>query len=182
MSPNGKTLIFKVHLIVQGHQQEPSVSFDQTTSNTPALKMFCIFCTLTAHNDFDMHMINITGAYTHADIDHPIYIKFPEGFSKGSSHVMLLKKALYSTHQSGYLWEKYHNDKLFTIGYATNPADVSAFTCKLNGVTSLLLVYVNDILILTTKGKIDPVKAKLMKLFNCKDLGKAKSFIGMKIT
>ncbi|QRW21965.1 Copia protein [Rhizoctonia solani] len=135
-----------------------------------------------AHHDFDAHIIDITGAYTHAPIDQPLYVEFPEGFGKKGPYVMRLKKALYSAHQSGYLWEQYRNNKIDSLGYTINPANISVFTRNKDNIFTMMIAYVDDFLICCLKGHIDTVKSKIMNLFNCKDLGKAKQFVGILIS
>ncbi|KAJ1299491.1 hypothetical protein OPQ81_003803 [Rhizoctonia solani] len=148
----------------------------------PSLDAIRIVLQAVAHYDLDMHIIDVTGTYTHAPIDRPLYVEFPEGFGKGGPTVMLLKKALYSAHQSGYLWEQFQNEKLSSISYSANPADISIFTRHSNSIMTIIVAYVDDFLICCSKGHIESTKDKIKKLFNCKDLGEAKLFVGMKIT
>ncbi|CEL57092.1 hypothetical protein RSOLAG1IB_12068 [Rhizoctonia solani AG-1 IB] len=174
--------IFKVRTVVQGHQQEPSKSYNNTFSNTPAFKAFCITTAAAAHYDLDMHIINVTGAYTHPPINRPLYVEFPEGFGKSGPYVMRLKKALYGAHQSGYLWEQYRNNKIDLLGYTINLANISVFTRNQNEIFLIIVAYVDDFLICCLKGHIDLIKNEIMNLFNCKDLGKARLFVGITIS
>ena len=178
----GHILRFKARLVVFGHQQIPGKSYNDITSNTPDMNSVRVVFVIVCHADMDCHMVDVHGAYTHAPIDRPLYVEYPEGFGKGGPTVMMLKKALYGAHQSGYLWEKYRNEKLTAIGYTANPADPSIFRRECNDILCILVCYVDDILICTTRGHVDAAKKEVMGLFDCRDLGEAESFLGIKIT
>jgi hypothetical protein len=61
--------IFKVCTVVQGHQQEPGKSYNNTFSNTLAFEAFCITVAAVAHYDFDAHIIDVTGTYTSTQLN-----------------------------------------------------------------------------------------------------------------
>ncbi|KAJ1299862.1 hypothetical protein OPQ81_002656 [Rhizoctonia solani] len=128
-------------------------------------------------------MIDVTGAYTHAPIDRELYVEYPDGYGKNSPTVMKLKKALYGAHQSGQLWEQYRNDKILTLGYQYCQKGVSIFTrMTKNGIYSIIICYVDDFVICCTKGHIKSVKKEILDLFDCKDLGETRLFLGISIT
>ncbi|CCO33250.1 hypothetical protein RSOLAG1IB_12035 [Rhizoctonia solani AG-1 IB] len=104
---DGKELRLKARIVVHGNQQIAGLSYGDTFSNTPDLVFICIIFVIVAHANLDCHMVDVTGAYTHAPIDTPLYVEFPDGFGKQGPTVMKLKKALYGAHQSGRLWEHY---------------------------------------------------------------------------
>ena len=102
----GHILRYKARLVVLGNQQIPGKSFNDITSNTPDMNSVRVILCYVCHSDMDCHVIDVHGAYTHAPINRPLYVEFPEGFGKGGSLVMKSNKALYGAHQSGFLWEK----------------------------------------------------------------------------
>jgi hypothetical protein len=61
-------------------------------------------------------------------------------------------------------------------------ADPSLFFQEQNRKTSILAVYVDDIVIFATRGFAKEVVKELMKLFKMRDLGELKNFSGYKIT
>ena len=117
----GKEVCLKACLVVHRNHQIAGLSYSNTFSNTPNLQYIHITLLIIAHTDLDCHMINVTSTYMHAPIDQPLYIQYPNGYSKGSPTVMKLKKALYGTHHSGHLWEQYCNAKVFTLSHSPHP-------------------------------------------------------------
>ncbi|KAJ1304119.1 hypothetical protein OPQ81_008521 [Rhizoctonia solani] len=179
---NGKEICFKSRIVIHGNQQITGLSYGDTFSNTPDVAFIRIIFVIIAYADLDCHMVDVTSAYTHVPIDQPLYVEFPEGFGKNSLTLMKLKKALYGAHQSGRLWEHYHNEKILSIGYHPNGKDVSIFTWTKDNIFSIIICYVDDFVITCTAGHIDPIKCEILDLFDCKDLGEIKLFLGIAIT
>jgi hypothetical protein len=70
--------------------------------------------------------------------------------------VMLVKKALYGLKESGLLWYNNIRSKLGAMGYMPIEADPCAFTRTVSGkVTSIVLIYVDDILIASRKAELN---------------------------
>ncbi|EUC61624.1 reverse transcriptase, partial [Rhizoctonia solani AG-3 Rhs1AP] len=86
--------MLKVCKIDQSHRQEPDTS-KNAYSITPELGVIYIDLAAVAHYDLDMHIVDVTDAYTHGPIDHPLCIDFPKGFSRSNSRTTLLMKTLY---------------------------------------------------------------------------------------
>ncbi|KAB5587551.1 Copia protein [Ceratobasidium theobromae] len=178
---DGSELLLKSHVVVHGNRQIAGLSYSNTFSNTPDLGLIRIVLAITAYTNLDCHMVDVTGAYTHTPIDRELYIEYPEGYGKGGPTVMKLKKALYGVHQSGRLWEEYRNAKILAIGYCPNQKDVSIFTRMRNSVFSIIVCYVNDFVVCCTAGHIEPIKQEIISLFDCKDLGELRLFLGLAI-
>ncbi|KAB5587973.1 Copia protein [Ceratobasidium theobromae] len=174
-------LLLKSCVVVHGNCQITRLSYSNTFSNTLDLGLIRVILAITAYADFDCHMVDVTGAYTHAPIDRELYVEYPEGYGKGGPTVMKLKKALYSTHQSGRLWEEYQYTKILAIGYCPNQKDVSISTRMRNGVFSIIVCYVDNFVVCCTAGHIEPIKQEIMALFDCKDLGELRLFLGLVI-
>jgi hypothetical protein len=167
---------------MDGNRQIARLSYGDTFSNTPDLQYIHIVLLTVAYADLDCHMIDVTGAYMHAPIDRPLYVEYPKGYGKRRPTVMKLKKVLYGAHQSGHLWEQYCNAKILALGYKPNPKDVSIFTRTKDGIYSIVLCYVDDFVVCCTAGHIEPIKHEILSLFDCKDLGDIKLFLGISIT
>ncbi|CEL61400.1 hypothetical protein RSOLAG1IB_09992 [Rhizoctonia solani AG-1 IB] len=104
---DGKEVCLKGRVVIHGNQQIAGVSYNKTFSNTPNLVFIRAVFLIIAYANLDCHMVNVTGTYTHAPINQPLYVEFPDGFGKNGPTIMKLKKALYGAHQSGRLWEHY---------------------------------------------------------------------------
>ncbi|QRW09844.1 Copia protein [Ceratobasidium sp. AG-Ba] len=179
---DGKELRLKARLVLHGNRQIAGLTYNDCFSNTPDLVYIRIVFALVAYADLDCHMVDVTGAYTHAPMDIPQYVEFPEGYGKGGPKIMLVKQALYGSHQAGHLWELFRNGKYTAIGYRPCAKDVSIFTRTKDGVFSIIICYVDDFVICCTRGHIEQIKREILNLFDCKDLGETRLFLGIAVS
>ncbi|QRV83053.1 Copia protein [Ceratobasidium sp. AG-Ba] len=176
---DGNEIRLKARLVIHGNRQIAGLTYNETVSNTPDLVYIRIVFALVAYADLDCHMVDVTSAYTHAPMEIPLYVEFPEGYGKGGPTVMFVTQALYGSHQAGYLWELFRNGKFIAIGYRPCAKDDSIFTRNKNGVFSIIICYVDDFVICCTAGHIDSIKREILNLFDCKDLGETRLFLGI---
>ena len=127
--------------------------------------------------------MDIVGIYLKsilAQNKQPIFIKISQNRQLGqSSLVYKILKSLYSLKQVGRLWNKTIIQFFQKIGFDTINGDLCILILVHNGDFIVVGVYVNDLL-LGSKSHIASkyLKDLLIKEFQMKDLGKAKTIIG----
>ncbi|QRV95117.1 Copia protein [Ceratobasidium sp. AG-Ba] len=173
---------YKARCVANGKRQIPGVSFDEHASSTPSLDSVRASLAIANHFDMDIDLVDIVGAYTHAPLDRVIYCDWPLGFDKGGPTVMKVNKALYGFVQSGRKYQDDRNIKLEGAGYKQNPMDTSVFYRRHEKVLTILVPYVDNFLVISTKGTAKKIKEELAQLFEIKDEGEAKFYLGMMIT
>jgi hypothetical protein len=108
-----------------------------------------------------------------------------EGFivTGKENFVCKLKKSLYGLKQSPRQWYKKFDSFMIANGFKRSLYDSYVYIKFVDGSPIYLLLYVDDILI-AAKSKIDiaNLKAQLSSEFEMKDLGAAKTILGMEIT
>ncbi|KAK8916653.1 hypothetical protein KSP39_PZI022880 [Platanthera zijinensis] len=107
----------------------------------------------------------------------------PPGFeTTGESRVCLLKKSIYGLKQSPRAWFDKFSKVVRDMGFTRNSADFFLFTRHRATGTVLLLVYVVDILLTGDDSKgIHAVKQHLSTVFQTKDLGHFRYFLGLEV-
>ena len=128
--------------------------------------------------------MDVKNAFLHGEPDHEIYMDETKGF-KSKSHpdyVCKLKKALYGLKQA--LRARYGKIAEFLVqcGYSMAPGDSSLFVKAREGRITIVLVYVDD-LIITSDDETDirQTKINLSIRFQMKDLGELKLFLGLEV-
>lgn len=123
-------------------------------------------------------------------------MKFPSGYTGYGSRVsaeISLKgvtefvckflKALYGLKQAPRQWFSKLSSILLRMNYTQSQADHSLFVKHKADAVTLILVYVDDILICGNSEKeIQSIKSMLSATFHMKDLGSVSYFLGLKIS
>ncbi|CAI7932777.1 unnamed protein product [Closterium sp. NIES-54] len=105
-----------------------------------------------------------------------------EGFDDGSGRVLRLKKALYGLKQVPRQWYLKLRGVLEEIGFTPSTADHSLFMLGEGEQRSFMVVYVDDILILSPSSDlVNEVMLKLQDKFKCKALGDVNFYLGLHI-
>jgi hypothetical protein len=92
----------KAHLVVKGYVYRHGIDYDEVFTPVARLDSVCLLITLTVHEGWEVHHMDIKSAFLNGDMQEEVYIEQPAGFIiAGKEHkVLKLKKALYGMHQA----------------------------------------------------------------------------------
>ena len=129
--------------------------------------------------------MDVTTAFLNGILDEEIYMVQPPGFIKRGQEnkVCHLHKSLYGLKQAPLCWNQQINHVLHDGGFtrAVSEYGVYCFTAP-SGSSILIALYVDDLLIMSSDlDAIKSVKTLLSSHFKMKDLGLAKTFLGLDI-
>ena len=111
-------------------------------------------------------------------------MKQPPGFVDHTlpDHVCKLDKSLYGLKQAPRAWFSRLSTKLQAPGFRGSKADTSLFYFHHQGVTIYFLVYVDDIIVVSSSDQaMDKLLSQLRDDFALKDLGQLHYFLGMEV-
>jgi hypothetical protein len=147
---------------------------------------------LKLYEDLDIYQLDIGNAYVNADVKENIFLKAPEGFEhlteqerRGfqTGELVQLLKSLYGLKQAGRNWNELFIDFLKKLNFEQSEMD----PCLLYGTAKsmlgvlMLIIYVDDILCLSTKAGYQTLINETRKEFEVKELGLAEVFLGVEI-
>ena len=120
-------------------------------------------------------------------IDCEVYVQQPEGFEvHGDSNeklVLKLNKSLYGLKQSGRNWNNLLHKYLSDQGFKQSQVDPCVYTMQSNNDLTVILCYVDDILLMSSSDKVlSETKGKQKKKFVMKDLGQISHFLGIEFS
>jgi histone deacetylase 1/2 len=99
------------------------------------------------------------------------------------NHVCLLSKAIYGLKQSSRAWFTKLSSVLLANGFVASNYDPSLFTSRSHDHTTMILVYVDDILITgNSTSHVQQCITNLQQAFSIKDLGPLSYFLGIAVT
>jgi hypothetical protein len=112
-------------------------------------------------------------------------MKQPPGYVDKTrpNYVCKLDKALYGLKQAPRAWYARLSTKLIALGFHASKADTSLFYFNKGSVTVFVIVYVDDIIVVSsTPEAISGLLLELKRDFALKDLGDLHYFLGMEVT
>ncbi|XP_021972077.1 uncharacterized mitochondrial protein AtMg00810-like [Helianthus annuus] len=141
--------------------------------------------TIALSQSWQVHQLDVTNAFLHGNLQETVYMYQPMGFRDKNypDHVCRLKKSLYGLKQAPWAWYQRFTDYVLTLGFVQSKCDASLFTFHQGSQVAYLLLYVDDILLVTYS---DTLHGNLMyhlaKEFAMKDLGPLRFFLGISVT
>jgi hypothetical protein len=103
-----------------------------------------------SHN-WSLHQLDVQNAFLHGVLKEDAYMKQPPGFHEVShlGYVCKLDKALYGLKEDPRVWYSRLSAKLVQFSFHASKADTSLFMYRRAKVQMYLLIYVDDIIVVS---------------------------------
>ena len=108
----------KARHVAKGYAQTYGVNYSDTFSPVAKLTSVCLFISLVASYDWDLHRLNIKNIFLHGDLQEEVYMEQPPGFVPQGEigKICHLRKTLYGLKQSPHVWFGKFNQTVETFG------------------------------------------------------------------
>jgi hypothetical protein len=109
----------KACLVVKGYAQRHGIDYDEVFASVAQLDSVRLLITLTAHEGWEVHHMDVKSAFLNGDLQEEVYIEQLAGFIvAGKEHkVLKLQKALYWLHQAVRAWNVKLDDTLLSLSF-----------------------------------------------------------------
>ncbi len=174
---------FKARVVAKGFKQQEGIDYDEVFAPVTKYTTFRTVMAIAAAEDMEIQQLDIKTAFLQGELSERVYIQQPEGFAEGDkSTCCLLNKAIYGLKQAPRVWYERLHKELINLNFQISEADPGLYVYKDDCNTLYLLVYVDDILLVSTdESLISNIKGQLLSVFDARDLGDVTTYLGINI-
>lgn len=139
---------FKARLVAKGYTQQPGIDFHDTFSPTAKIVTIRCLLSLAAANNWSLTQMDVANAFIQGDLDEEIFMHLPLGYHiQDSQKVCRLRKSLYGLKKATRQWNHKFAGIMHDAGFSQSHHDHSLFTKRDLSHITILVVYVDDIII-----------------------------------
>ncbi|PNX92373.1 retrovirus-related Pol polyprotein from transposon TNT 1-94, partial [Trifolium pratense] len=173
---------YKARLVAKGYNQIEGLDYFDTFSPVAKLTTVRMVIALASIHNWFLHQLDVNNAFLHGDLQEDVYMTPPPGITNNPSKVCKLVKSLYGLKQASRQWYAKLTSLLLSHGYKQAHSDHSLFTKHDGTHFTLLLVYVDDVILAGNyMAEFTYIKDILHTAFKIKDLGQLKYFLGLEV-
>jgi hypothetical protein len=149
----------KARIVVKGYARRHSIDYDEVFSPMARLDLVHLLITLTAHEGWEMHYIEIKLTFLNDELLKEVYVEHPTGFIVASKKhkVFKLRKVLYGLYQVSRAWNSKLDDMLLSLGFQMTLSKHTIYVRWNSDAQLVVRVYVNDHII--TGSDCDDIKS-----------------------
>lgn len=173
----GYLIKYKARLCARGDLQKTQ---QDTYAATLAARIFRALMALVNAFDLETRQYDAINAFVNSEIDEPIYLRPPPGWTGDSDVLLLLLRALYGLKQSPALWYRHFSETLIELGLK----QVSGIECLYANDEMLVFFFVDDVAVIYDRkftNQVDEFQKKLFSKYEMRYVGEIEWFLGIKI-
>lgn len=199
--PDGTIDRFKSRLVILGCRQIQGIDYGETFAPVAKMATVRTLLAVVAIQNWVTHQMDVTNTFLHDDLNEEVYMELPQGYTGWGSRITTeslltsvtrkaavtrlvckLVKSLYGLKQAPRCWFSKLSATLKEDGFSQSKAVYSLFTKVTQTTITLILVYVDDLLLAGSSiDKINELRSMLSHNFHMKDLGEIRYFLGLEV-
>ena len=173
----------KARLVARGFVQQEGVDFDDAFAPVTRMESVRLLLALAVQEGWRVHHMDVKSAFLNGDLKEEVYVHQPLGFIilDKENKVLCLRKALYSLRQAPRAWNAKLDSTLKQMGFQQSPHEAAVYRRGKDGNALLVGVYVDDLVITSTKEvEVQAFKEEMKATFQMSDLGLL-SYLGIEV-
>ncbi|XP_071695864.1 uncharacterized protein [Rutidosis leptorrhynchoides] len=184
LKSDGSLERYKARLVGDGRSQTVGIDCNETFSLVVKPDTIRLVLSISLSKSWNINQLDVKNAFLHGSLNETVYMYQPYGFrdSTKPDHVCLLKRSLYGLKQAPRVWYQRFTTFASSIGFHHSHSDHSLFVYTSGKETAYLLLYVDDIILVTSSNSLHTTLMSLFaKEFAMKDLGSLSNFLGISV-
>jgi hypothetical protein len=175
---------YKAGLVAKGFKQRYEIDYEDTFNPMIKCTTIRVILSIVVSKSWHLCQLDVQNAFLHGNLEEAVYMRQPPGYEDKQlpNYVCKLDKALYGFKQAPRAWYSRLSTKLCALGFMPSKANTSLFYLNTNDATMFVLVYVDDIIIVSSNQKAtEGLLSQLSKGLALKDLGDLHYFLGIEV-
>lgn len=181
---DGSIARHKARLVAKGFSQTHGIDYNETFAPVAKFTSIRTLLAIAAHEDMEVHQMDVKTAFLNGDIQEDIYMVQPEGFAEPGKErlVCQLKKALYGLKQAPRAWYERINNFLLGVGFNRLDSDYSVYVLRQGDAKTMIAIHVDDLIMISSSvEQLQSVKGMLCQEFEMTDMGPIAYCLGIQI-
>lgn len=140
---------YKARLVAKGFTQEYGVDYVETFAPVAKLNTVRIIFSIAVNLDWKLFQLDTKNAFLNGELKESVFMDIPPGYKteQNKSMICKLKKSIYGLKQSPRAWFARFTKVVLKYGFKQAHSDHTLFINRKNSLITVLLVYVDDIIL-----------------------------------